>query len=92
MKLSQKGVDFIKAHEALRLKAYQDSKGVWTIGWGHTKGVKPGDVITREQAERRKHSFRSFINVLSVSAVDALKPCFVSSSANTRSFPRKRSV
>ena len=52
MKLSQNGVNFIKCHEALRLKAYQDSKGVWTIGWGHTKGVKPGDVITREQAEQ----------------------------------------
>ena len=52
MKLSQKGVDFIKSHEALRLKAYQDSKGVWTIGWGHTKDVHPGDVITREQAEQ----------------------------------------
>ena len=52
MKLSQKGVDFIKSHEALRLKAYQDSKGVWTIGWGHTKNVHPGDVITREQAEQ----------------------------------------
>ena len=52
MKLRQKGVDFIKSHEALRRKAYQDSKGKWTIGWGHTKGVKPGDVITREQAEQ----------------------------------------
>ena len=52
MKISQKGIDFIKSHEALRLKAYQDSKGVWTIGWGHTKGVKPGDVITRAQAEQ----------------------------------------
>ena len=52
MRLSQKGVDFIKSHEALRLKAYQDSKGVWTIGWGHTKNVHPGDVITREQAEQ----------------------------------------
>lgn len=52
MKLSQNGVNFIKSHEALRLKAYQDSKGVWTIGWGHTKGVKPGDVITRAQAEQ----------------------------------------
>ena len=52
MKLSQKGIDFIKSHEALRLKAYQDSKGVWTIGWGHTKNVHPGDVITREQAEQ----------------------------------------
>ena len=52
MKLSQNGVDFIKSHEALRLKAYQDSKGKWTIGWGHTKGVKPGDEITRAQAEQ----------------------------------------
>ena len=52
MKLRQKGVEYIKSHEALRLKAYQDSKGVWPIGWGHTKGVKPGDVITREQAEQ----------------------------------------
>ena len=52
MKISQKGIDFIKSHEALRLKAYQDSKGVWTIGWGHTKNVHPGDVITREQAEQ----------------------------------------
>lgn len=51
MKLSQNGVNFIKSHEALRLKAYQDSKGVWTIGWGHTKGVRPGDRISREQAE-----------------------------------------
>ena len=50
MKLSQKGVDFIKSHEALRLRAYQDSKGKWTIGWCHTNGVKPGAVITREQA------------------------------------------
>ena len=37
MKLSQNGVNFIKSHEALRLKAYQDSKGVWTIGWGAYK-------------------------------------------------------
>ena len=52
MRISKQGLDFIKSHEALRLKAYQDSKGVWTIGWGHTKGVKPGDVITRAQAEQ----------------------------------------
>lgn len=52
MRISKQGIDFIKSHEALRLKAYQDSKGVWTIGWGHTKNVHPGDVITREQAEQ----------------------------------------
>lgn len=31
-----------------RLKAFQDGGGVWTIGRGHTKNVRPGDVITRE--------------------------------------------
>lgn len=52
MRISKQGLDLIKSFEGLRLKAYQDSKGVWTIGWGHTKNVHPGDVITREQAER----------------------------------------
>lgn len=33
------------------LEAYLDTGGVWTIGWGHTKGVKKGDVCTEEQAE-----------------------------------------
>jgi lysozyme len=38
--------------EGLRLTAYQDSVGVWTIGWGHTgPDVRPGLTITRAQAE-----------------------------------------
>lgn len=45
------GVSLIKSFESLRLKAYQDSVGVWTIGYGHTKGVKAGDVITEAQAD-----------------------------------------
>lgn len=42
---------FVKAEETLRLKAYKCPKGVWTIGWGHTGGIKEGDACTREQAE-----------------------------------------
>nr|DAH74265.1 MAG TPA: Lysozyme [Caudoviricetes sp.] len=42
---------FVKAEETLRLKAYKCPKGVWTIGWGHTGGIKEGDTCTREQAE-----------------------------------------
>jgi len=35
----------------LRLTAYQDSVGVWTIGYGHTgSDVRPGLTITQEQA------------------------------------------
>ncbi|MBL1228213.1 glycoside hydrolase family protein [Enterococcus sp. BWB1-3] len=50
MKPSSKGRDLIKKWEALRLNAYQDSVGVWTIGYGHTKGVYAGLVITEAQA------------------------------------------
>ena len=39
-------IDFIKSWEGERLEAYQCSAGVWTIGVGHTKGVKPNDRIT----------------------------------------------
>jgi lysozyme len=31
--------------------AYQDTGGVWTIGYGHTRGVKMGDSISHERAE-----------------------------------------
>ena len=52
MRISDKGLAALKQFEALRLTAYQDVKGVWTIGWGHTGGVKAGDTCTREQAEK----------------------------------------
>lgn len=42
----------IKQSEGLSLRAYLPTKNdVWTIGWGHTKGVKANQVITLEQAE-----------------------------------------
>jgi lysozyme len=42
----------IKQWEGLRLKAYLDTGGVWTIGWGHTKNVDAGMTITEEQAQK----------------------------------------
>jgi len=51
MTLSDSGKQFIKSKERLRLEAYRDAVGVWTIGWGHIVGVKEGDVCTIEQAE-----------------------------------------
>lgn len=45
------GLEIIKKHEGLRLKAYKCSSGKWTIGYGHRAGVKPGMEITPEQAE-----------------------------------------
>lgn len=42
--------DFIEQWEGCRLEAYQCSAGVWTIGVGHTEGVKKGDAITYAQS------------------------------------------
>ena len=52
MRTSEKGIDLIKRHESLRLATYLCPAGVPTIGYGHTHGVKMGDRITAEQAER----------------------------------------
>ena len=41
----------LKEFEGLRLKAYQDAAGVWTIGYGHTHNVRRGDVISQFYAE-----------------------------------------
>lgn len=48
---SQNGINLIKGFEGCRLRAYQDSVGVWTIGYGHTSSVYCGQVITQAQAE-----------------------------------------
>ena len=52
MKTSDKGIEFIKRHEGLRLAAYLCPAGVPTIGYGHTKGVRLGQVITEAEAEQ----------------------------------------
>ncbi|CAI1079295.1 Phage-related lysozyme (muraminidase) [Serratia entomophila] len=44
------GLKLIKHFEGLRLRAYQCSANVWSIGYGHTAGVGPDDVITEGQA------------------------------------------
>lgn len=45
-------VNFVAAWEGMRLTAYQDGGGVWTIGAGHTRGVREGAKCTRVQALR----------------------------------------
>lgn len=46
------GLNLIKSFEGFRAKPYQDSAGVWTIGYGHTRGVSEAyPEITIEQAE-----------------------------------------
>ena len=51
MRTSGQGVALIKKFEGCELKAYQCSANVWTIGYGHTRGVKEGDEISADKAE-----------------------------------------
>lgn len=44
--------DFVKKWEGLRLKAYHCTASTLTIGYGHTKNVKPNQVTTKAEAER----------------------------------------
>lgn len=44
-------VPLIARFEGCKLRAYHDAVGVLTIGYGHTKGVKEGDVWTQERAD-----------------------------------------
>jgi lysozyme len=51
VKASQKAIDLVKQFEGLRLEAYRDTRGIWTIGYGHTgPEVRQGSVWTESQA------------------------------------------
>ena len=50
MKSSELLINKIIEFEGCKLKAYKCPAGIWTIGVGHTKGVKQGQIITKEQA------------------------------------------
>lgn len=49
--ISTVGLALIKGFEGLQLKAYKCPAGIWTIGYGHTKSAKPGQVINSTQAD-----------------------------------------
>ncbi|MBQ8635685.1 lysozyme [bacterium] len=68
---------FLKKEEGYSENAYQDTGGVWTIGYGHTKNVKPGDKITKEQAD---NLFREDLSV----HTDSLKHVKIKLSENEK--------
>jgi lysozyme len=51
MNISNEGISLIKRFEGCELEAYKCAAGVWTIGYGHTKNVKEGMTISKEQAD-----------------------------------------
>jgi lysozyme len=66
MKISQEGIALIKKFEGCELEAYKCPAGVWTIGYGHTKDVKEGDVINKDEAnyllEEEMIEYEGYIN------------------------------
>jgi lysozyme len=50
--ISNDGLKMVQEFEGLRVHAYRCPAGVWTIGYGHTKGVKPGEEITEQEADK----------------------------------------
>lgn len=55
MKISIKGFTAIARFEGYRQQAYRCPSGVWTIGYGHTEGVKKGDTISYREATDLLH-------------------------------------
>ena len=50
--IGARGLALLRRFEALRYHAYDDGTGIFTIGYGHTTGVKPTDICTQPQAEQ----------------------------------------
>ena len=67
-------IPLIKEFEGCKLKAYKCPAGVWTIGYGHTDGVKEGDEITQQEADRLLaddvHSFSAGVQRLVTSDIN----------------------
>lgn len=70
MKISAAGIELLKQFEGCRLTAYQDSVGVWTIGFGTTAGVKEGQTISQVKAEEY---LRSDLAIFEKAVTESLK-------------------
>ena len=68
MKISNNGLDLVKHFEGLVLEAYKCPAGVWTIGYGHTKDVQPGDSWSEDHADHmlevEMEEYEKYINDL----------------------------
>lgn len=78
------GYKLIQQFEGLKLKAYQDSVGIWTIGYGNItyldgSKVKKGDEITREQADLM---FKSTANKFALEVAKLINVCLTQNQFN----------
>ncbi len=51
MKASKAAYTLIQQFEGLKLRAYKCPGGVWTVGYGHTSGVREGMTVTPSEAD-----------------------------------------
>lgn len=73
--MTQQGLELIKKYEGLRLEAYKCPAGVWTIGYGHTKGVVKGMKISKEEAEQLLQQDVSVFELQVINTVGKLSDC-----------------
>lgn len=98
MKTNQDGINLIKSFEGLRLKPYLCPAGVWTIGYGTTKGItKNTPEITETEAEELLEKdlikFESIvIDNVDVELTDNQFSALVSLVYNCGSAPLKKSL
>lgn len=66
MRTGHAGISLVKQFESLRCGAYRCPAGIWTIGYGHTAGVRRGDRIDTRKAEQLlAEDLRQFEEVVS---------------------------
>ena len=76
MKTSKDGLQLIKDFEGLELSAYKCAAGVWTIGYGHIKGVQEGMSISEARAnEMLNEELTEYENYINKGVTVPLSPC-----------------
>jgi lysozyme len=76
MQISIEGLSLIKKFEGMETEAYKCAAGVWTIGYGHIKDVKEGDVITKSEAdELLVHEIEEYENYVNTAVTVPLSQC-----------------
>ena len=91
--ITSNGILLIKFFERCRLESYQDSAGVWTIGWGSTKGIKGGMLIDQAYADHLlidqdlPDAMKRVDVMVKVPVQQCEQDSLISSAYNLRSFP-----
>lgn len=84
MAISERGVELVAKYEGCRLQAYKCPAGVWTIGYGHTAGVQPGDTLSSQ--ERAKALLREDLAKYAASVNNCVKKGLITFPLNQNQF------